>query len=61
VLVAHYLPMLCAHIVTARLVEEKTWRHEARGKKKAGGGGGGEGETMPLQMINKSAAVQQKR
>jgi hypothetical protein len=48
-----------AHLVTARPVEEISWRQKARGRKK-GRRGGGE-ETMPQQVINNSAAVQQER
>jgi hypothetical protein len=40
VLVAHRLLKLCAHLVTARPVEETAWRQEAPGEKKARGGGG---------------------
>ena len=36
-LVAHHLPKLGAHLVTARLVEEIAWRKEARGRKRRGG------------------------
>jgi hypothetical protein len=39
VFVAHHVPKLGAHLVTARPVEEIAWRQEARGGKKAGGGG----------------------
>jgi hypothetical protein len=39
VLVAHHLPKLSAHLVTARPLEEIAWRQEAHGRKKAGGGG----------------------
>jgi hypothetical protein len=35
VLVAHHLPKLGAHLVTARPVEEIAWRQEAPGRKKA--------------------------
>jgi hypothetical protein len=58
VLVAHHLPKLGAHLVTARPVEEAAWRQEARGRKRWGGGGS---ETLSQQVINNSAAVQQER
>jgi hypothetical protein len=38
-LVAHHLQKLDAHLITARPVEERAWRQEARGRKKAWGGG----------------------
>jgi hypothetical protein len=56
VLVAHHLPKLGAYLVTARPVEEIAWRQEARGKKKGRGRG-----ALSQQVINNSAAVQQKR
>jgi hypothetical protein len=56
VLVAHHLPKLGAHLVTARPVEEIVWRQETRGRKKARGSGA---ETLPQQVIKNSAAVQQ--
>ena len=40
VLVAHYLPKLYVHLVTARPVEEIAWRQEERGKKTSGGEAG---------------------
>jgi hypothetical protein len=39
VLVAHHLPKLGAHLVTARPFEEVAWRQEAREKKRAEGAG----------------------
>ena len=46
VLVAHHLRGLCAHLVTARPVEEIAWRQEARGReKREGGEGGGDAAT----------------
>jgi hypothetical protein len=50
VLVAYRFPILCAHLVTTRPVEEIAWRQEARGRK-------GE-EMLSQQVINHSAAVQ---
>jgi hypothetical protein len=44
ILVAHHLPKLGAHLVTARPVEEVAWRQEEGGKKKAKGVGGGGGD-----------------
>jgi hypothetical protein len=40
VLVAHHLPNLGVHLVTARPVEEAAWRQEARVRKRQGRGGG---------------------
>jgi hypothetical protein len=57
VLVAHHLLKPGAHLVsTARPVEEKAWRQEARGRKRRAGKGL---ETLSQQVINNSAAVQQ--
>jgi hypothetical protein len=42
VLVAHHLPKLVAHLVTARPVEEIALWQEARGRKWRGVGGGGD-------------------
>jgi len=58
VLVAHQLPKLGAHLVTARPAEEAAWRQEARGRKRWGERGS---ETLSQQVINNSAAVQQER
>ena len=57
VLVAHNLPKLGCHLVTARPVEEMAWRQEARWRKKNGVRGGMRAETLPHQMIINSVAV----
>ena len=59
VLVAHHLPVLGAHLVTTRLVEEVAWMQEARGRKKRGGAG--RGGALPQQELNNSASAQQDR
>jgi len=55
VLVADRLPILGAHLVTAKPVEEVVLRQEERGRNKGWGEEGGG------QVINNSATVQQER
>jgi hypothetical protein len=51
------------HLITAQPVEEIAWKQKARGRKRRGGGRGrgGGAETLPQQVINNSAAVQQEK
>jgi hypothetical protein len=60
VLVAHHLPKVCARLVTARLFEEIDLRQKARGRQMTGKGGSGGAETLPQQVINNSAVLQQE-
>jgi hypothetical protein len=64
VLVAHQLPIIGAHLLTAQPVEEMAWRQEARGRKKRGvvgdSGDGGDAAAAGDKQLGSCAAGQMK-